>query len=55
MKIAQIEQMNTILLLKWWWKIMVSPDREVCKRLKEKYSDKYEIWRDDPEKTKNIS
>lgn len=33
--ISQLDETNTILLLKWWWKTVESPDKEVCKLLRE--------------------
>lgn len=32
------------LLAKWWWKLVSTPEKAICRILKEKYGNKQETW-----------
>lgn len=42
--ISQLDQMNTTLLMKWWWRLVNTPDETVCNFLREKYGNREIAW-----------
>lgn len=44
--VSNLQHMNVALIIKWWWKIIATLERNISILLREKYGNKYGMWSD---------
>lgn len=53
--VSNLQFINTVLLAKWWWKVVIYSNKSVCKIMRKKYGNKYGAWSTGQVCKRNIS